>query len=165
MTAVSVEDGGSRPDFRRDTGYERIPATSGVPRNLRFLVCERDASHLVNAGQADDIGHNRTRLPSWMSNCCHYSRGARFSGCYASSERPFLNRQGMVTKTVCSSHGDDTAGDGASLTAPQPSRREETRVPPECLRFPLSAGWNLEGRDWPTSDGRIPRRLRRGGGQ
>jgi len=37
--------------------------------------------------------------------------------------------------------------DGASLTAPQPYTGEETSVPPECLRVPPSAGWNVEGFD------------------
>lgn len=88
---------------------------------------------------------------------------ALFFSCYASSERLFPNHKGLETSG--GSHGNDTAGDGASLTAPQPYTGEETRVPPECLRFPVSTGWNREGRNWQKSDGRIPRRLRRRGGQ
>ena len=83
--------------------------------------------------------------------------------CYGFGEMPAPNHKGR--RTSGGSHGDDTDSDGASLTGPQPYTGEETRVPPVCCRFPLSAGWNLERHARRKSDGRIPRPSGRGGGQ
>ena len=83
--------------------------------------------------------------------------------CYGIGEMPAPNHKGR--RTSGGSHGDDTDSDGACLTGPQPYTGEETRVPPVCCRFPVSAGWNLERHARRKSDGRIPRPSGRGGGQ
>ena len=101
--------------------------------------------------------------------------------CYGIGEMPSPNHKGW--RTSSGSHGDDMDSDGVvrkseifvitrgnasrptSLTGPQPYTGEETRVPPVCCRFPLSAGWNLERHTRRKSDGRIPRPSGRGGGQ
>ena len=90
----------------------------------------------------------------------------RLEICYGIGEMPAPNREGAVTNTVCSSHGNDTDSDGACVTGPQPySERENERfagmlpVPSECGLEPeraVSAGR--------ASGGRMPRPSGRGGG-
>ena len=66
----------------------------------------------------------------------------RSMDCYGFGES--RSRTTRDNERIGRSRGDDTESDGASLTGPQPYTGEETRVPPVCRRFPLSAGWNLE---------------------
>ena len=93
----------------------------------------------------------------------HFHVVHRSMECYEYREMPTPNHKGK--RISGGSHGDDMVFDGACLTGPQPYTGEETRVPPVCCRFPLSAGWNLERHTRRKSDGRIPRPSGRGGGQ
>ena len=123
---------------------ERIPASSGAGRAVGTV------QHLPAI-----VG------PDFVRNRFDVARRTR--ECYGIGEMPAPNHKRW--RTCGGSHGDDTDSDGASLTGPQPYTGEETRVPPVCCRFPLSAGWNLERHARRKSDGRIPRPSGRGGGQ
>ena len=129
---------------RVDTNRKRIPASLGAGQAVGSVQRPASMARL-------DFHRNP------FAKICHTME------CYEYRERPSPNHKGW--RTSGGSHGDDMAFDGASLTGPQPYTGEETRVPPVCCRFPLSAGWNLERHARRKSDGRIPRPSGRGGGQ
>ena len=91
-----------------------------------------------------------------------YTRGSHWHGRYGVGEMLSPNHKGWGTGG--GSHGDDTDSDGASLAGPQPYEGDKQEFP-RCVAGSLRVRVGTEGRRSPESDGRIPRRLGRGGGQ
>ena len=83
-------------------------------------------------------------------------------GCYGIGERPSPNHKGW--RTSGGSHGNDTDSDGASLAGPQPYEGDKREFP-RCVAGSLRVRVGTKRRRPPESDGRIPPRLRGGGGQ
>ena len=132
---------------RPATTYDRD--TSAYPR----LLVSDEGSDSVSEPRGEQAGVERTTRPRttdggyWISHRNRFVVTRCSMECYGIGEMPAPNHKGW--RTSGGSHGDDTDSDGASLAGPQPYTGEETRVPPVCCRFPLSAGWNLEGDDNP----------------
>ena len=155
-----------------------------VSRIISDGVVDRDCERIPPSsgrGRADTAATIHGRRLGGISNRNRFCVAPCNRGCYGIGEMPAPNHKGR--RTDGGSHGNDTDFDGVvreseilvitkiedfrttSLTGPQPYTGEETRVPPVCCRFPVSAGWNLERHARRKSDGRIPRPLGRGGGQ
>jgi hypothetical protein len=133
---------------------------------LRLSASDRDCERIPpssGGGRADTAATIHGRRLVGISNRNRFCVAPCNRGCYGIGEMPAPNHKGR--RTDGGSHGNDTDFDGACLTGPQPYTGEETRVPPVCCRFPVSAGWNLERHARRKSDGRIPRPSGRGGGQ